>query len=276
LHFSGGWIHQPISHSDLTGRSPENLMIITTNHALVRQLRLNRPPANALSPELIVALKDAVETAPSDGARALVLSGAPGMFSGGLDVPLLVTLDHATMAQVWRDFYSLLRALACSPIPIAAAITGHGPAGGTVLALFCDWRGMAEGDWKMGFNEVQVGIPLPPVILSALKRQVGARQAERLGAGGLVVSATEAARLGLVDELIPLERVVDRTVAWCQSLLALPPQAMTATRRHARADLTGLFDHDIESEIDEVISNWWSDEAQTVLRALAARLTKKE
>ena len=250
-------------------------MIITTDHATVRELRLNRPPANALSPELIVALKDAVETAPNDGARALVLSGTPGMFSGGLDVPLLVTLDRPTMAQLWRDFYSLLSALACSPIPIAAAITGHGPAGGTVLALFCDWRGMAEGDWKMGFNEVQVGIPLPPVILSALKRQVGARQAERLGTGGLVISAAEAARLGLVDELIPLERVVDRAVAWCQCLLALPPQAMTATRRKARADLAGLFDH-IEGELAEVIASWWSDETQTVLRALAAKMTKKK
>jgi enoyl-CoA hydratase/carnithine racemase len=251
-------------------------MIITTDHSAVRELRLNRPPANALSPDLIVALKEAVENAPKDGARALVLSGAPGRFSGGLDVPLLLTLDRPAMARVWHDFYSLLHALACSSIPIAAAITGHGPAGGTVLALFCDWRGMAEGDWKMGFNEVQVGIPLPPVILGAMKRQVGSRQAERLGVGGLVISAAEAAELGLVDELIPLERVVDRAVQWCESLLALPPQAMSATRRKARADLCSLFDQDIDRELDEVIANWWSDEAQTVLRAVAARLTKKK
>jgi enoyl-CoA hydratase/carnithine racemase len=250
-------------------------MIVITNHSAVREIRLNRPPANAFSPELIVTLKEAVEAAPKDGARALVLSGSPGRFSGGLDVPLLVTLDRPAMAKVWHDFYSLVRALACSPIPIAAAITGHGPAGGTVLALFCDWRGMAEGDWKMGLNEVQVGIPLPPVILGALKRQVGARQAERLGVGGLVISAAEAARLGLVDELVPLERVVDRAVEWCQSLLALPPQAMTATRRKARADLAGLFDH-VEDELAEVIANWWSDEAQSVLHAVAAKLTKKK
>lgn len=250
-------------------------MIIITNHGAVRELRLNRPPANALSPELIVTLKQAVEAAPKDGARALVLSGIPGRFSGGLDVPLLLALDRPAMAKVWQDFYSLLRALACSPIPVAAAITGHGPAGGTVLAIFCDWRGMAEGDWKMGFNEVQVGIPLPPVILGALKRQVGAREAERLGVGGLVFSAAEAARLGLVDELIPLERVVDRAVEWCQSLLALPPQAMTATRRGARADLAGLFDH-VDDELAEVIANWWSDEAQSVLRAVAAKLTRKK
>ena len=169
--------------------------IVITNHGPVRELQLNRPPANALSPALIRALREAVDTASEDGAQALVLSGRPGMFSAGLDVPLLVALDRPAVAQVWRDFYSLMQALARSPIPIAAAINGHGPAGGTVLALFCDWRGMAEGNWKIGFNEVQVGIPLPPVILSALRRQVGARQAERLGTGGLVISGPEQRKL---------------------------------------------------------------------------------
>ena len=235
---------------------------------------LNRPPANALSPALINALKDAIEAAPSDGARALVLSGTPSMFSAGLDVPLLLTLDRPAIAQVWSDFYRLMRALARSSIPVAAAINGHGPAGGTVLALFCDWRVMAEGEWKMGFDEVQVGIPLPPVILSALRRQVGARQAERLGTGGLVISAVEAARIGVVDELLPLEKVVDRAVDWCQGLLKLPERAMTTTRQRARADLSALF-QDIDREIDDVVSAWWSDEAQRVLGALAAKLTKK-
>jgi Delta3-Delta2-enoyl-CoA isomerase len=230
-------------------------MIIATDHGPVRELKLNRPPANALSPALIVALRDAITTAPNGGAGALVLSGTPGMFSGGLDVPQWLTLDRPALAQAWRDFYSLLRALACSPIPVAAAINGHGPAGGTVLALFCDWRAMAEGDWKMGFNEVQVGIPLPPVIMSALKRQVGPRQAERLGTGGLVISAAEAARLGLVDELLSLDRVVGRAVEWCESLLKLPPQAMAITRRRTRADLAGLFDESLDRELDDVIEN---------------------
>jgi 3,2-trans-enoyl-CoA isomerase len=250
-------------------------MIITNNHGLVRELQLNRPPANALSPALIAALREAIETAPSDGARALVLSGSPGMFSGGLDVPLWLGLDRSALAQAWRDFYSLMRSLACSSIPVAAAINGHGPAGGTVLALFCDWRVMAEGDWKMGFNEVQVGIPLPPAILSALKRQVGARQAERLGAGGLVISAAEATRIGLIDELAPLEHVVERAVEWCQGLLRLPQQAMTITRRRARADLASYFDQNLEQELDDVIARWWGDEGQTILKALAARLARK-
>ena len=79
-------------------------MIITTDHGPVRELKLNRPPANALSPALIVALRDAITTAPNGGARALVLSGIPGMFSGGLDVPQWLTLDRPALAQAWRDF----------------------------------------------------------------------------------------------------------------------------------------------------------------------------
>jgi enoyl-CoA hydratase/carnithine racemase len=139
-------------------------MIQTIEHGTMRELRLDRPPVNALSPELIVALKNAIEAAAREGAGALILSGAPGRFSGGLDVPLLLGLDRPAMAALWRDFYALLGTIAASPIPIAAAITGHAPAGGTVLALYCDWRVMAEGEYKIGFNEVQVGIPIPPVI----------------------------------------------------------------------------------------------------------------
>jgi enoyl-CoA hydratase/carnithine racemase len=251
-------------------------MILTFNHGPVRELRLNRPPANALSPELIAALKSAVEAAPPEGVRALVLSGSPSFFSGGLDVPLLLTLDRATMNGVWRDFYGLLRALACCPVPIAAAITGHAPAGGTVLALFCDWRIAAEGDWKIGLNEVQVGLPLPLVIHSALRRVVGARQAARLAIGGLLVSPAEALRLGLVDEVVPSEQVVERAVKWCQEWLALPSVAMTRTRREARADLAGLFEQNLPREIEEISGWWWDEQVQSVLRSLVERLAKKK
>ncbi len=251
-------------------------MILTTDHGAVRELRLNRPPANALSPELIVALKQAVESAPQDGARALVLSGSPGRFSAGLDVPLLLTMDRPAIAGVWRELYALLRTLALSPIPIAAAITGHATAGGTVLPVFCDYRVVAQGDWKLGLNEVQVGLPLPPVIFAGLKRLVGAHQAERLAVGGLLIAPGEAFRIGLVDEVVPVDRVVSRAIEWSRSLLALPVDAMAATRRRARADLFEIFRAPLDSELDESIANWWSPEAQTTLRVLVQRLTAKK
>ena len=90
-----------------------------------------------------------------------------------------------------------------------------------------------------------------------------------------MISAAEATRIGLIDELAPLEHVVERAVEWCQGLLRLPQQAMTITRRRARADLASYFDQNLEQELDDVIARWWGDEGQTILKALAARLARK-
>ena len=107
-------------------------------------------------------------------------------------------------------------------------------AGGAVLSIFCDARIMAEGDFRIGLNEVQVGLSLPQVIHTALVRVVGCRQAERLGVGGLLVPAGEALRIGLVDELVPVEAVVERALERCRDFLKLPPRAMATTRALCR------------------------------------------
>jgi 3,2-trans-enoyl-CoA isomerase len=251
-------------------------MIIPIEHGAVRELRLNRPPVNALSAELIVALRQAIVAAPRDGMRAVILSGSPGRFSGGLDIPTLLRLDEPAMASLWREFYGLLGALARSPIPTAAAITGHAPAGGTVLALFCDWRVMAEGDYRIGLNEVQVGIQLPPILMKALRRLVGPREAEHMAVEGSLLSPEDARRIGLVDEVAPVGQVLNRALEWCQRILALPPHAMSGTRHEARSDLVALFEQDLAAELAEVIASWWMPETQKVLQALAERLGKKK
>ncbi len=251
-------------------------MISSFQHGPVRELRLNRPPVNALSPELMTALTEGVQAAVRDGTRAIVLSGSPGRFSAGLDLPLLLTLDRAGMADLLHLLYGLFSALACSPIPVAAAITGHAPAGGTVVPLFCDWRVMAEGDWKLGLNEVAVGLVLPPVIHHALRLIVGARQAERLTVSGILISPAEAARIGLVDELVPPDHVISRAIAWCQSLLAVPAQAMADTRAQARAELMGLFQKSFDREIDDLMTMWWRPETQGALKATLEALAKRK
>jgi 3,2-trans-enoyl-CoA isomerase len=250
-------------------------MIALVQHGPIRELRLDRPPANALDPELINALRRAVEAAPADGARALVLSGAPGIFSAGLDVPALLPLDRAGIAALWNDLYALMRALASSPVPIIAAITGHSPAGGAVLAIFCDARVMAEGDFKIGLNEVRVGLPMPPILHRAMTRLVGPRQSERLCVGAELVTGEEAMYIGLVDELAPLDHVVEHALIRAQALLALPPAAMAITRRLARADLVALFGDGLAHETEAMLDSWFSPEAQSSMRSLVERLAAR-
>jgi enoyl-CoA hydratase/carnithine racemase len=249
-------------------------------HDAILELRLARPPVNALNPALVATLRDAVIGAPGRGARAIVLSGNPGLFSAGLDVPSLLALDRAGMAAFWRDFIGLLGALGRSPLPIAAAITGHSPAGGAVLALFCDWRVMARAvepakPFRIGLNEVQVGLSVPWPIQFALRRLVGAHRAERMMVAGAMVDSEEALRTGFVDELTDVDQVVPRAHAWCRQHLALPQEAMAETRRMARSDLHEALDRAQNTSDDEFMARWFSDESQSVLKALVAKLKSK-
>jgi 3,2-trans-enoyl-CoA isomerase len=249
-------------------------VIDVLEHGPIRELRLARPPVNALDPGLISALRAALGSAVSDGREAVVLSGAPGRFSGGLDVPALLALDRAGMRAAWRDFFALLRDIAACPMPVTAALTGHSPAGGTVLALFADHRVAAEGRFLLGLNETRVGLPVPEVLLRALVFVVGEREATRLATTGLLVDPAEALRVGLVDEVAPLDDVVPRALTWTRDLLVLPRRAMTGTRARARRPLVEAFGTVDDRMLDDVTDQWFSPEAQATLQALVARLKK--
>lgn len=241
----------------------------------IREIRLARPPVNALNPELLQALRAALVEAASDGSRGVVLSGAPGIFSAGLDVPYLLTLEREALERAWRSFFDVCATLAHSAVPVVAAITGHAPAGGAVLGLYCDYRVMAAGEFRIGLNEVQVGLVVPECIQHALRRIVGPYRAERLMVSGAMIESAEAARIGMVDELALPELVLPRAIEWLQALLALPPQAMARTRALARADLTAAIDDPEQLRLDVFLDAWFGEETQRVLRALVARLKAK-
>lgn len=241
----------------------------------ITEIRLARPPVNALSYELLTALREAVEQAPREGALGLVLSGAQGMFSAGVDVPALLQRDRAGALDYWRQFFRVGAALATSPIPAVAAITGHSPAGGAVLSLFCDYRVMAQGPFRIGLNEVQVGLVVPDCIQLALRRVVGAYRAERLVVAGAMIEAEQALAYGLVDELTGVEQVVTRAVRWLGDLLALPRQAMLRTRELARADLRAAW-RDVDAlPLDSFVDAYFHPETQATLHQLVERLKAK-
>ncbi|HET7568961.1 MAG TPA: enoyl-CoA hydratase/isomerase family protein [Gammaproteobacteria bacterium] len=251
-------------------------MIEIKEHNGIRDICLARPPANALNPELVQALAAAVAGAPTAGAKGVLLAGAPGMFSAGLDLPQLLSLDRRAITAFWRDFVGLMCALADAPIPVVAAITGHSPAGGAVLALCCDYRVMAEGRYKIGLNEVRVGLPLPAVLYETLATVVGPRQAALLGGEGRLLESEQALTAGFVDELASPDDVVPRARNWLESVLALPVNAYATTRRRARASLRStLADAATGPAIDAIADSWFSVETQTNLKRVVAELRAK-
>lgn len=239
----------------------------------IGELAVDRPPANALNLALLTEILQAHAQACADGARAIVLAGRPGMFSGGLDVPELLPQDRGAIHAFWRGFFDLTRALATSPVPVIAAITGHCPAGGAVLAMHCDYRVGALGNFKIGLNEVAVGLPVPPSIMTAFVALVGPRHAQRLAMSGQLIPMEEACAVGLVDELAAPEQVLGKAREWATRLAALPPIAMNRTRRLARAGWAEAIDPAAEAGI--ATDYWFSTETQAGMRALVERLAKK-
>jgi len=250
-------------------------MLNRITHDTIVELQLARPPVNALDLELLRSLRAALEDAPAAGARGIVLSGAPGMFSAGVDVPALIGRERREVRAFWREFFAVCAVLARSPVPVVAAITGHSPAGGAVLSLFCDYRVMAEGPFKIGLNEVQVGLSVPDCIQMALRRVVGTYRAERLLVAGAMIESSQALACGMVDELTGVEQVTTRALHWLRELLALPAHAMLATRALARADLADAYADVDALPLDAFVDGFFHPQTQAVLQGLVDRLRKK-
>ena len=250
-------------------------MLTITQHDAVTEIQLARPPVNALNLELLRALQEALTNAVRDGARGVVLSGAQGMFSAGVDVPALLTRDRTGVREFWREFFATCAALAHLPVPVAAAITGHSPAGGAVLSLFCDYRVMAQGPYRIGLNEVQVGLVAPDCIQMALRRVVGAYRAERLLVSGALIDAEQALAYGFVDELVGVDQVATRALHWLNETLALPSHAMLETRKIARADLTRTYADVDALPIDGFVDAFFHPQTQVALQGLVDRLKSK-
>jgi len=251
-------------------------MLKIIDHDQVRELRLSRPPVNALNAEFVRLMTRSLQDAATQSS-AVVISGQDGLFSAGLDVVELLQLDRDGMTDFWGAFFELLETVACSPIPVAAAITGHSPAGGAVICLVCDYRVMSRGKYLIGLNETRVGLIIPPVLQNAMARLVGPRVAELMLITGAMIDPEKAASSGFVDALeTGYEATIGHALQWCQDLLALPPHSMLGNRAIARAHFKQEFAGYTGEGIAAFVDTWFSDETQAVMNALVAKLKSRK
>jgi enoyl-CoA hydratase/carnithine racemase len=256
------------------------VLVETQDVGPIRVLRMARPPVNALNPQLCRDLIAALETALHDDVSGVVLAGNPKIFSAGLDVPYLISLgeDRRGLLEAWQAFFGVARLLAAFRVPVVAALTGHSPAGGCVLALCCDYRLMARSTdparpLQIGLNETQVGLTVPEGIQRLMRRVVGEYRSERLLIAGAMLTAEQAQGIGLVDELVASEDVVPRAIAWLEDMLKLPHQPMLQTRAIARQAVIDALSPE-HVQLERFVDGWFQPDTQTALKALVAKLGK--
>lgn len=208
-------------------------LIQVQDRCAVRVLTLSRPQVrNAMSLPLMLDLTDALHAARTEaGVRVVVLTGAGAAFCAGLDLEELKAMtarsseDHRADSEVFR---TLLDTLYTFPKPTVAAVNGHAVGGGAGLAAACDLTVMAQGA-KMGFTEVRIGF-VAALVSVFLVRLLGEKHARDLLLTGRLLEAEEAARLGLVNEVVPEGEALERALELAHDLTRSAPGSLSMTK----------------------------------------------
>jgi len=212
-------------------------MVLVEDSDGIRTITLNRPERrNALVPEMQEEIIAAFEGAEAAGARVVVLAGNGEAFCSGLDLEVLKKMAHHSVAEhrVEADRVArMFRALWDCDLPTIAMVHRAAIAGGTGLAMLCDFT-IASPEALFGFTEARIGF-VPALVGAYLALQVGDKVARGLLLSGRKFGAEEAFRLGLVTELVEAERLHDRVHDLASELICNSPASLHATKCLLRA-----------------------------------------
>ncbi|MFC0037396.1 enoyl-CoA hydratase-related protein [Actinomadura rayongensis] len=197
----------------------------------VATIRLDRPKMNALNAQMQAELTEAAaQVGDDDAVAAVVLYGGERVFAAGADIKEMAALSAADMAGARsRRLQEFTTALAAIPKPVIAAITGYALGGGLEVALTADFRVAGEGA-KVGQPEIQLGIIPGAGGTQRLARLVGPSRAKDLVFSGRHVTSDEALAIGLVDRVVPDDRVYAEAVAWARTFVGGPAAALRAAK----------------------------------------------
>jgi len=238
----------------------------------VRVLTLDRPPANALDESVLGDLGAALDTARTDDAvRALVLTGAGAFFSGGFDLtaPPRDAAAAGALQTLYRDVHVRLLGF---PKPTLAQLAGHAIAGGLVLVLACDYRLGAEGDYKVGLNEVAIGSSFPRAALEIVRLRLPHPRAAELLLGAALYPASQAIRLGIVDELLPPATLADTVLRRAARMGAFPRGAYAHTKAGLVEDAIRRAMHESPDAEERTGAVWTSPESSAARARQRAKL----
>jgi enoyl-CoA hydratase/carnithine racemase len=209
-------------------------------------LRLDRPPANALVPEVLTEFDEAREQLLADEPRAVVVTGRDGFFCAGVDLKVTPTLDAEGQRAMVDGINQLVIGWYGFPRPVVAAVTGHAIAGGMVIALCADYRvGATAG--KLGLTELKVQVPYPVGALAIVQAELPPPAARALVLRSHLVEPDEALRLGLVDELAGLDEVFERACDVATEMAAFSGETYARTKLGLRGETLRRIEAAVEA-----------------------------
>jgi methylglutaconyl-CoA hydratase len=229
----------------------ETLSVEKDGH--IATITFNRPDKrNAISTQMIAELQTVLDSLEKTHTRVVILTGSGKAFCAGIDLDLLRNIanqspgenqeDSRRIAKMFRKIWSYSR-------PMIAAVNGHALAGGCGIATLCDFT-LAVPEAKFGYTEVKIGF-LPAIVSVFLTRQIGEKRCRDLLLTGRLIEATEAKELGLVNEIVPVEKLMARAHELADTLLAVSPSSITRAKHLLVSAAAAGVDHDLERAVLE-------------------------
>jgi methylglutaconyl-CoA hydratase len=221
--------------------------LLLTYEGEVATITLNRPDKrNAISAQMIEELLTALTAIETSAARVAIITGAGKAFCSGMDLDTLRGLANQSPPQNLEDskrMAKMFRRIWNFPKPLIAAVNGAAIAGGCGIATLCDFTIAATGA-TFGYTEVRIGF-MPAIVSIFLIRQIGEKRARDLLLTGRICDAEEARRLGLVNQIVAAEQLMDAARACAAALLELSPTSLSRTKR--------LITDNAAEEVDEAL-----------------------
>ncbi len=219
----------------------------------IAKLTLNRPDKrNAVTTPMIAEILTALDVIEKSHTRVVIVTGAGKAFCAGMDLEMLAAIAKQSPAENQEDsrrIAKMLRRIWSFPRPLIAAVNGAAYAGGCGIATLCDFT-LAAPEAKFGYTEVKIGF-LPAIVSVFLTRQIGEKRSRDLLLTGRIIDAVEAKEFGLVTEVVPADRLLDRAHELASELIAASPNSLTRAKHLLTSAAAQGLDHDLERAILE-------------------------
>jgi enoyl-CoA hydratase len=231
---------------------------------------------NAINDEFIREAHQLMDEAEHDpGIRALVVTSTHRtIFCPGVDLPSLIGRSAPEMRRFYDALTGLVRRKVEYPKPEVYALNGHTIAGGCMMALAGDHRVMANGRFALGLMEIDVGLAAPIGVVEMLRHFVGGRVTERMVFSGERFPPERALALGLVEEVVEPDRLMERALEHARLLGAKPAGGYRRLKGYARQALAERMRALDAANLDGLVEQWFSAETQRLVAAAVERMTK--
>ena len=236
-------------------------------------LRIEHGKANTLDMESCNAVVEAFEHA--GDARAVVLTGAGRIFSAGVDLFRVLEGGKPYIEAFVPAMCRAFERVFVHPAPVVAAANGHAIAGGCLLVAAADQRLMAQGAARIGIPELQVGVPFPPIALEIMRFATPPQHFRTIVYRAETYEPAAALALGLIDEVVEPEALLDRALATAERLASVPADTFAITKREIRRPAMDRIRSLAQTTAQEVQAQWLEPRTLDRIRAYLDRTIPK-